>query len=97
MIILTIVEDLLNFIDAELEKRGWTWTELGQRADLSSGTMSNIRNGMRGVGKKTLTGIARAFDMPAEHIYRLAGLLPSVPKETEELEKLSRLLRGGVD
>lgn len=94
---LTIVDDLLNFIDAELEKRDWTWTELGVRADLSSGTMSNIRTGMRGVGKKTLNGIARALEVPREHLYRLAGLLPPVPERTKRLEALLHLFEEMSD
>lgn len=85
---LTIVEDFYNFIEEELKKRDWTWYELGRRAKLSDGTISNIRTGMRGVGKKTLNGIARALEVPTEHIYRLAGLLPPVPKETEKIELL---------
>jgi hypothetical protein len=34
MIILTIVEDLLNYIEEELNKREWSWSELGKRAKL---------------------------------------------------------------
>lgn len=88
MIMLTIVEDFYNFIEEELKKRDWTWYELGRRARLSDGTISNIRTGARGVGKKTLNGIARALSIPTEQVYRLAGLLPPVPESTEQTEQL---------
>lgn len=69
-------DELISFIEKELEVRGWSWYDLGREADIATGTIYNIRSGTRGGGRKSLTKIAKALKIPAEKLFRLAGLLP---------------------
>ena len=76
MIIFNMEDELISFIEKELEVRGWSWYDLGREADIATGTIYNIRSGTRGGGRKSLTKIAKALKIPAEKLFRLAGLLP---------------------
>lgn len=86
-------ENLINFIEIELEKKGWTWYELGRQAGISTGTIYNIRSGFRGVGKSSLSKIAKALNVPTEKLYRLGGLLPDIPENSEYEQDLLYLVR----
>lgn len=66
----------------ELDKRGWSQNELGRRAGLTSGTISNVINGVRTPATDTLKAIASALKLPKETVFREAGILSSVPEQT---------------
>lgn len=86
-------EDLIHFIEIELENRKWTWYDLGREANLSTGTVYNIRSGTRGVGKQSLQKIARALKVPVEKLYRLGGLLPDIPESSDMDQEILYLIR----
>lgn len=85
-----------EWINQELNKRGWNQSELARRADISRGTLANIMNGNRGIGPETCTAIAEAMDLPAIEVFRAAGLLPQAtgitPLQERALYYLSQLL-----
>lgn len=81
----------------ELEKRGWSQNELGRRAGLTSGTISNAINGVRTPTNDTLKSIARALKVPKETVFREAGVLPSVPDRTEQQVLLIHLFESMTD
>lgn len=72
----------------ELEVKSWSQNELGRRASLSSGTISNIINGTTKPDQVTLRSISKAFKVSAETVLRLAGLLPEAPAPTAQTEQL---------
>lgn len=82
-----------DWLNNELNKRGWTQSHLAQVAGLSRGTLSNITSGSRGIGQETCNAIARAFQIPPEIVYRAAGLLPPKNDRTQLIEELEDVLR----
>lgn len=77
-------EDFARWINAELEKRGWSSSELGRRGGISQASVSQVISG-RQAGPEFCKALSRAFDIPTETIYRHAGLLPAA----EELDQMS--------
>lgn len=70
-------EEFAEWINEEMEKRGWTNSELARRAKISHASISQVIGG-RKAGVAFCKGLARAFDIPAETIYRMAGILPTI-------------------
>lgn len=68
-----------DWLNIELAQRGWSYRELGKRAGFSSGTVSMVINGKNKISWEFCAGVALAFKVPAEPIFRLAGLLPLLP------------------
>lgn len=66
---------LRNYVEEELDSRGWTMRELGRRAHLSHGTISNLLASKSEPTPDTLTAIAQALGEPPEKLFRMAGLL----------------------
>ena len=64
-----------EWLQKEIDERGWSWNKLSEMAGLSSGTIYNIKDGTRGVGENSLSAIAKALKMPQEEVFRAAGLL----------------------
>lgn len=81
----------------ELKDRGWTQAELARRAKISKGAISNIIVNIRQPGPEICEAIATAFHIPAEDVFRQAGLLntsrisdPDIDEISEIASKLSR-------
>lgn len=70
-----------EWLQREIDERGWSWNKLSDIAGLSSGTIYNIKDGTRGVGENSLSAIAKALKMPQEEVFRAAGLLK--PKKSD--------------
>lgn len=67
-----------SWLTSEMERRGWSNSELARRADVTHTSISRAINGST-PGLDVCTGIAHAFRMPPEQVLRLAGLLPPLP------------------
>ena len=80
------MNELIDWVNAQLSERGWGNNELARRAELSSGGMSRVLAGHRNPGLEFCTGVARAFGADPVYVLRLAGLLPALP-ENRELEQ----------
>jgi len=78
-----MVNDFATWLNSELERRRWTGADLAERAGTTSATVSNVLNRKRGVGLDFCNGVALAFGVPPEVIYRRAGLLPALPDEPD--------------
>ena len=86
--------DFSGWIESELQKRGWQVSELARRADTYPATIARIINRERKPGPDVCQGIARAFGMPSEDVFRIAGLLPQLPDEDATLKHITTRLRG---
>lgn len=86
--ILLSMENIADFIKAEIERKGWSQARLAKAAKLDSAVISNIINEKRGIGWESARAIADALNIPAETMFRKAGLLPPVPAKTEQSEWL---------
>lgn len=86
--ILLSMENIADFIKAEIERKGWSQARLAKAAKLDSAVISNILNEKRGMGWESARAIADALNIPAETMFRKAGLLPPVPAKTEQTDRL---------
>jgi len=82
-IILSMEMNFSNWLQGEIDRRGWSWNKLAERAGLSSGTIYNIQYGTRGVGKKSLQGIAKALQLPEETVYSKAAFIVTNKADSE--------------
>lgn len=83
---------LIDFINQELDNRGWSARELARRAGLSHATINGILAETANPGSVSCKGIARAFRVPDGRIFRMAEMHSSYvigdTKEEEEKELL---------
>lgn len=77
-----------QWLKQELNKRGMTQAELSRRSGISPGHITKVLNGERGLGEQALRGIADAFHVPPDIVFRKAGLLPELPVNDEMKEEL---------
>ena len=82
-----------DWLNTELEDRGWTFRELARRSGLSGATISNAIAEKTNPGLQFCVGVARAFDMQPEWVLRKAGLLPALPPAIEEENEAITILR----
>jgi transcriptional regulator with XRE-family HTH domain len=84
-----------DWLQSELDRRGWRATELARRADLDDGIISRALSGARVPSVGSLEKIAAALDIPIEEVLRPAGILPPDKKHdaraTELAYKISKL------
>ncbi len=71
--------DLSRWLLEQLERRGWTQSELARQAQVNQVTISNIINGNRGLGMEVAIKIADALAIPRSEILQRMGVLPTPP------------------
>ena len=81
----TFTDWLLN----EMNKREWSQAELARKCNTTTATISRIINGERRIGNDIATAIAQAFHIPADEVFRQAGLLPPQPDTDPVLDELN--------
>jgi transcriptional regulator with XRE-family HTH domain len=77
----------------ELKERAWSSSELARRAGLSQSSVSNVLTGKQIPGLEFCKGAAKALEMPADRLLRLAGHLEYVPEAVAEEQEAVRLFR----
>ena len=82
-----------DWLNDELQARGWALNELGRRAGVSSAAVSLVMSGQRNAGPEFCRGVAVALDLPPVIVFRKAGLLPPIDPETERSRELQYLFR----
>ena len=70
------MNELPEWLNEEIQDRGWSIRELARRAGITHAAISHVLNGSRQPGSGFCTAIARALQLPAEEVFRRAGLLP---------------------
>jgi transcriptional regulator with XRE-family HTH domain len=73
-----VMEDFSNWLIEEMEKRGWSTSELARQARIAQSTISLNISGKRKPGIDFCVGVARAFKIPPEVVLRKAGRIPDV-------------------
>lgn len=71
------METFVNWINTELNDRGWSRSEAARRGGFSSSTLDKVIGGYSRPGLVLCRGLARAFGISQDEVFRLAGLLPS--------------------
>lgn len=83
-----------EWLQAEMEKRGWSQSDLARAADLNRAVINKLLNGKSHPQPTTLEAISRALKMPIEITYRAAGLLPAAPDDDDAIEEALHILRN---
>lgn len=86
--------DFAEWLHVEMDKRGWSQSDLARAADLNRAVINKLLNGKSHPQPTTLEAISRALKMPIEITYRAAGLLPVAPDTDEAIEEAIHVLRN---
>lgn len=78
----------VEWLTQELKERRWQQKDLAEAANVSDSTISLVLKGTRDPGKDLCNGIAKAFGIPPETVFRMAGILPALPGPEDD--KLAR-------
>ncbi len=81
----------IDWLDEQLRFKGWNDRQLALRAGISHSVISKARTGNLPKWEACLA-LAAALDVPAELVFRQAGLLPPLEGECAEAEELRLLL-----
>ena len=76
---MTDIESFVEWLNSELDNKGWSYSELARRGGITHTSISKIINERQQPGLKVARGIAKALDIPLEVILRKTGILPSIP------------------
>ncbi len=78
-----------EWLRSEMDKRGWSQSDLARTAELNRAVINKLLNGKSQPQPATLEAISRALKLPLEMVYRTAGLLPAkVENDTAAEEAL---------
>lgn len=94
MDIVTLEKDFVTWLIEEVERRGWNNSEFARRIGVSPSNVHIFVSRKRNPTWDFCVGVARAFGLPEDDVFRRAGLLPSLPPEVAEEREAVRILRG---
>jgi transcriptional regulator with XRE-family HTH domain len=80
-----------NWLINELKSRDWSPADLARQTKLTPQAISNCVQG-RIPGGPALRKIARAFKLPPEEVFRIAGVLPPKPETDEIIERIQHII-----
>lgn len=83
-----------EWLQTEMNKRGWSQSDLARAADLNRAVINKLLNGKSHPQPATLEAISRALRLPIEITYRAAGLLPASAENDETLEEAIYVLKN---
>lgn len=83
-----MLDTFQEWLQAELDKRGWKQADLARITNLDSAVISNLINSRRNPGVESCSAIAKAFNYPLDKVYRAAGLLPPEAIINEQFDDL---------
>jgi transcriptional regulator with XRE-family HTH domain len=75
------MESFGKWLEKTLAYKEWKPAELARRSGLDSAVISNLLNDRRKAGPDTSSAIAEALEIPAEIVFRAAGILPVTNKD----------------
>lgn len=85
--------NFIEWLQAELDNRGWTQADLANRTKVAAGSISRIMTGARNPGPDFCKSVAKALDIPQETVFRAAGLLDPLPEDHPELAEWEHIFR----
>ena len=83
-----------EWLQSELDKRGWSQSDCARAADLNRAVINKLLNSRSKPQPHTLAAIARAFKIPIEIAYRAAGLLPPDTDGDDALEEVIYIFKS---
>jgi len=88
-----MTKQLVEWIEAERERRGWSLRRLAREAGLTPAQVSEVLSGRSRPGIRFYLGMWRAFHVSVDYLLQLAGELPPGPEENPTLRALIELAR----
>lgn len=88
IISLLMEKSFIEWLDENLEDKGWSGSELSRRSGISQSAISLVLSGRRQAGIEFCDGIAKAFKLPPDQVYRIAGILPLKPNNDETVSEI---------
>lgn len=76
-------DGLKAWLASELDRRGWSNSELARRAGISQAIVSRVLSGDREAGSDFCVKVALALNESPEKLLRLAGILPT-PADSDD-------------
>lgn len=83
-----------EWIEDSLKSRNWKPADLARAAGVPDATLSNVLNGKRKPGPDLCLAIATALGEPPEKVFRLAGLLPSLPNDDGDVQEVIDIIKN---
>jgi transcriptional regulator with XRE-family HTH domain len=83
-----------EWLQAEMDKRGWSQSDLARAAELNRAVINKLMNGKSHAQPSTLEAISRALKIPLETIYRAAGLLPANPDGDDAAQEATFIFKN---
>jgi transcriptional regulator with XRE-family HTH domain len=83
-----------DWLQAEMDKRGWSQSDCARAADLNRAVINKLLNRKSRPQPFTLVAIARAFKIPVETAYRAAGLLPPNVDGDDTVDELIHIFKS---
>jgi transcriptional regulator with XRE-family HTH domain len=71
------MDAFVEWINTELNQRGWSRSEAARRGGFSPSTLDKVIGGFSHPGPTLCRGLAKAFERPPDEVFRLADLLPA--------------------
>ena len=83
-----------EWLQTEMDKRGWSQSDLARSAELNRAVINKLLNGKSQPQPATLEAISRALRIPLETIYRAAGLLPASSDHDDATEEAMHIFKS---
>jgi len=84
----------IEWLKSELNHRAWNYSDLGRRGGIAPSTISMVVSGQSKPGPDFCKGVARAFGIRDEEVFRRVGILDPLPPEVEEEREILLLIRA---
>lgn len=86
-----LAEQFIHWLDSELARMGWNDYQLSLQAGISHSMISRARRGTP-PGWDVCEALARALHVPADLVFRKAGLLPDEQEDEAGFERWRKVL-----
>jgi transcriptional regulator with XRE-family HTH domain len=83
-----------EWLQAEMDKRGWSQSDMARAAELNRAVINKLLSGKSHAQPATLEAISRALKIPLETLYRVAGLLPANPDSDDAVAEAMHIFKS---
>jgi len=77
--------EFIEWLEVELQRRGWSYNELGRRAKMTGANVSRVMGERQSITYPFVAAVAHALKERPERLFRLAGLLPQTRGGDDEI------------
>lgn len=86
-----------NWMTECLNERGWNQATLARASGLTPTAISDLVNDRRNPGKDSCIAIAKAFKLPREFVFQVAGILDEESENDPRIKKIEYLYNSLQD